>query len=518
MEIITAAEAAEKIKDGASIGTTGFLFAMVCDHIFDAVEERFLKTGHPKDIELTTFSVLGLRKDGTGVDKFAHPGMIRGARIGHMLWSPRLRRMITENEIYCNIYPLGCLTQLVRDMGAGKPGIISKIGLGTFVDPRIEGGRANTVTKTDSARLMEIDGEEYLYYPKFPLDVAILRGTSIDPRGNVTMEDEAMLMDAMSYARAAKQNGGIVIVQVKRLAEEGELDPRVVQIPGVMVDYAVIAPPENHLQTATTEYNAGWAQKERAELGDIEPLPLNIKKVIARRAAMELSKGDVINLGAGIPEMVGSVAAEEGFAGDVTMTVECGHVGGLPMSGLDFGACYNPDYVTTAVSQAEWYDGGGLDVGILGFAEIDGDGNVNASKFGTVVGPGGFMDIATGTEKIVFAGTLTNAGSMKRNGLKTFVEDGKIKIFEEGKKKKFVSEVEQITFSGPQALKNGQDVTYITERAVFKLTEKGLVLTEIAPGIDLEKEVLDQIEFEITVSPQLKEMDPRIFREEKMYR
>lgn len=510
MKIIEAAKVPELIKDGANIGTTGFLFAMVCDHIFDAIEESFLETGHPRDIELTSFSGLGLRKAGTGLDKFAHPGMIRGARIGHMLWAERLRGMITNNEIYCNIYPLGCLTQLVRDMGAGKPGIISKIGLGTFIDPRVEGGRANSVTETDTARLMEIDGEEYLYYPKFPIDVAILRGTSIDPRGNVTMEDEAMLMDAMSYARAAKQNGGIVIVQVKRLAEEGELDPRAVQIPGVMVDYAVVAPPEKHLQTATTEYNAGWAQKERVVTDEIQPAPLNVRKVLARRAAMELSKGDVINLGAGIPEVVGAVAAEEGFADDITMTVECGHVGGLPMSGLDFGACYNPDYVTTAVSQAEWYDGGGLDVGILGFAEVDGQGSVNASKFGTVVGPGGFMDIATGTKKIVFVGTLTAVG------LKTEIEEGKIRIVQEGRKKKFVPEIEQITFSGPQAVAGGQVVMYITERAVFRLTEEGLLMTEIAPGIDLETEVLEQIDFDVIVSPDLKEMDPVIFREEKM--
>ncbi len=510
MKLIEAAEAAELIKDGANIGTTGFLYAMVCDYVFEAIEERFEKTGHPRDIELTSFSGLGLKVDGTGLDKFAHPGLIRGARIGHMLWSPRLRRMITEGEIYCNIYPLGCLTQLVRDMGAGKPGIISKIGLGTFIDPRIEGGRANSVTKTDTARLMEIDGEEYLYYPKFPIDVAILRGTSIDPRGNVTMEDEAMLMDAMSYARAAKQNGGIVIVQVKRLAEEGELDPRSVQIPGVMVDYAVIAPEEKHLQTASTVYNAGWAQRERVELEEIAPAPLNVRKVIARRAAMELKKGDVINLGAGIPEVVGAVAAEEGFADEITMTVECGHVGGLPMSGIDFGACYNPDFVTTAVSQAEWYDGGGLDIGILGFAEVDRDGSVNASKFGTVVGPGGFMDIATGTKKIVFAGTLT------ASGLEVSISGGKVTIRNEGTKRKLVADAEQITFSGPQALVNGQDVMYITERAVFRLTNEGLVLTEIAPGIDLEKEVLDQIGFEVKVSPDLKEMDPRIFMEDKM--
>ena len=354
------------------------------------------------------------------------------------------------------------------------------------------------------------NGEEYLYYPGFPIDVAILRGTSIDPKGNVTMEDEAMLMDAMTIARAAKQQGGTVIVQVKRLAEEGELDPRAVQIPGVMVDYAVLAPEEKHMQTATTVYNAGWAQKERVDLGEMEPIPLNIKKVLARRAAMEVGKGDVINLGAGVPELVAAVASEEGFADDITMTVECGHVGGMPMSGLDFGACYNPDYVTTAVNQAEWYDGGGLDIGILGAAEVDRYGNANASKFGTVVGPGGFMDIASGTKKIVFAGTFTT------KGLAAKVEDGKIHIVCEGAKKKYVADVEQITFSGRQAVESGQDVMYITERAVFRLTEKGLLLTETAPGIDLEKDILDLLDFEIEVSPDLAMMDERIFRDEPM--
>lgn len=510
MKLITAAEAAELIEDGASVGTTGFLFAMVCDYIFDAIEERYLQAGHPKDIELTSFSGMGLQIDGTGMDKFAHPGLTKHVRIGHMLWAQKLRRMITEGEISCNIYPLGCLTQLVRDMGAGKPGTISKIGLETFIDPRLDGGKANEKTKEPTARLMEIDGEEYLYYPKFPIDVALLRGTSIDPRGNVTMEDEAMLMDAMSYARAAKQNGGIVIVQAKRLAEDGELDPRAVQIPGVMVDYAVIAPEEKHMQTATTLYNAGWAQKERVKLDDMEPAPLNVRKVLARRAAMEVPRGAVINLGAGVPELVASVAAEEGFADDITMTVECGHVGGIPMSGADFGACYNPEFVTTAVSQAEWYDGGGLDIGILGAAEVDRFGNTNASKFGTIIGPGGFMDIASGTKRILYTGTFTTKGADIR------IEDGKVRIVTEGSKKKYVPDVEQITFSGKQGVKNGQDVMYITERCVFRLTENGLMLTEIAPGIDLKKDILDMLDFEIEIADDLRLMDERIFRDEPM--
>ena len=521
MKLIEQKDLRDIVKDGDSLATTGFTTSMLCDYVFRGIEKSFIETGHPKDLELISVPMLGIQKPHEGMDCLSHKGLLRGLRTCHINMAPEIQAEVMNNEIYCMMYPYGCIVQLYRDMGAGKPGIISKVGLGTFIDPRIEGGRCNALTKDNVCELMEIHGEDYLFYPKFNIDVAVLRGTSIDKNGNVTMEEEAVLAESMEIAQAVKRNGGIVIVQAKYLVENGTLKPREVSIPGIMVDYAIIAPTEYHMQTMVTEMNPEWTHKERSEKVEMPEVTLDVRKIMARRAAMEIEKGTVINLGIGVPEIVGAVANEEGFAEDITMTVECGHVGGVPANGLNFGGCYNPEYVTNPVRQMDFYDGGGLDACVLSAAEVDRFGNTNVTKFGRIVGPGGYINIATGAGEAVFCGTLT-AG-----GLEVKAEDGKLVIVNEGSKKKYVPDVEQITYSGKQAARRGQKVTYVTERAVFVLRnevseeeanagEPMLELIEIAPGIDLQSQVLDQIGFEVKISSDLKEMDPRIFKDEPM--
>ena len=523
MKIIEQHEVAGLIKDGANVAASGFATSILADHIIRGIEKSFLETGHPRDLELTTISCIGDKTPGEGMDRFAHRGLLRGLRTSHINMCPLLQKAVTDGDIYCHIYTFGALVQLMRDMGSGKPGTITDVGIGTFIDPRLEGGRANRKTKEDVAEVMDIGGSEYLFFPSFGLDVAILRGTTMDMNGNVTMEDEVTYMDILEVAQAVKRNGGIVIVQVKNLVAAGELDPRSVQLPGIMVDYAVVAPARHHMQTMASPMNEDFTQRKHVLLVDLlaKVAPMSERLAIARRAAMELRKGDTINLGMGVPEWVGDVAVQEGFFEELTMTLECGHIGGLPASGLNFGGCYNPEYVTHCSRQLDWYDGGGLDVGILSAAEVDRFGNTNVSKFGKIVGPGGYINIATGAKKMIFCGTLTTGG------LKVGIGDGRLKILKEGSKKKYVSDVCQVTYSGLQALRRRRPVTYITERCVLEMRrdvtpedvlagEPLLELTEVAPGIDVKTQVLDQIGFEVKVSPQLKKMDPRIFTDEPM--
>ena len=510
MKVISAKEAVAKIKDRSSVVATGFVGSGFAEYILETIEQEFLATGTPKDLTVIWDAALGNGR-GMGVDHLGHKGLIKEAITCHLNMNPKLQKMIGDNEIPAQMLPLGAVAQLYREMGAGKPGLFSKIGLGTFVDPRIEGGKCNAKSTKDYVKVVEVEGEEYLFYKAFPMDVAIIRGTSVDQKGNLTCEKECVISDMMVAARAVKRNGGIVIAQVERVVANGSLNARDVIVPGIMIDYVVVAPLEKHKQTAATAYNPAWAQEYRVQLDSLEALPLDERKIIARRAAMEIKENSIINLGFGMPEGLASVAAEEGFAEAITMTVECGHIGGVPASGLDFGGCYNPDYVVDMVRQFEWYEGGSLDAAFLGAAEVDQYGNANVTKFGRIVGPGGFINIAHTAKSVCYCGTFT-AG-----GLEIAVEDGKLRIVNEGKAKKYIADVEQISFSAKYALKEKQKIKYITERAVFDLTLDGIVLTEIAPGIDLKTQVLDQVVgFELKVSPDLKLMDERIFRDEKM--
>lgn len=508
--LISAQEAVSLIKDKSAVGITGFMGSACPEYILKTIEESFLATGHPCELTVTHSPGVGDSKD-RGMNHLAHVGLLKRVVASHYNLAPMLQSKIDAGEIEAYLLPQGTLAQLYREIGAGRPGVITKTGLGTFVDPRQEGGKCNALATENLVELIELGGEEYLWYKSFNIDVAVIRGTSIDEHGNISLEKETTVLDQLALATAAKHCGGIVIAQVERVISANETNPRQVIVPGILVDYAVISPAEHHYQNfANLPYDAALSQEFRVPLAGMEIMQMSERKIIARRAAMELPKNAVINLGIGVPEGVASVAVEEGFSDEITMTVESGHIGGVPSAGMAFGGAYNPEYVSDMVRHFDFYDGGGLDICFLGAAEVDAKGNCNVSKFKRTVGPGGFINIASNTPKAVFCGTLT-AG-----GLKTEVRDGKLIILNEGRSKKYVRNVQQITFSGEYAVKSAQKVLYITERAVFELDRDGVILTEIAPGIDLQTQVLDMIDFDVRVSPNLKLMDSRIFSEGKM--
>lgn len=512
VKIITAEEAAKLVEDNHTITTGGFVGNCLPEALNIAVEKRFLETGHPRDLTYFYPSSQGNRDGKKGADHYAHKGLIKRAIVGHYATAKSLGKMCVNNECEAYNLPQGALVYLMRDIAGKRAGTITHVGLNTFVDPRNGGGKVNERTKEDLVELVKINGEEKLLYKTFPIDIAFIRGTYSDEYGNISLEREVATTEVTSVAQAVKNSGGKVVVQVEGVSKGRNLDPRLVKIPGIYVDYVVVSEPEMHEQTLNMKYNPGLSGEKKVVVGKkSEKMPLNFKKIIARRAAMELEAGAVVNLGVGAPEHISSIADEENTGGLITLTVEAGTIGGIPQGGAGFGSSLNPDAIIDQGYQFDFYDGGGLDLAFLGLAQCDEIGNINVSKFGGfLAGCGGFINITQNAKKVFFCGGFTT------KGLKTKVDDGKLIIEEEGKLTKFIKEVEQITFSGKYAKKINQPVLYITERAVFELRQDGMHLIEIAPGIDIQTQIIDLMEFKPIVDEKIKLMDYRIFREENM--
>lgn len=516
-KLISVEKAAGLIQDGQSIVVGGFVGSGHPEAITSALEEKFLQEGHPKDLQLIFVAGQGDSKN-KGLNHFGQPGMVRRAIGGHWGLAPKLGKMAVEGKLEGYNLPQGVISHIFRDIAAGKPCTITSVGLKTFVDPRVEGGKIFSQSQDDIVKLMEWEGKEYLSYKHFDIDVALIRGTTADEFGNVSMEQEVATLDALSQAMATKKKGGIVICQVMRLAKQSGINHLFVKIPGILVDYIVLVDtiknPSHHMQTFAEQYCPYYSgQVAYPEDSLFSPMEMDIRKLIARRGLLELLPlGEcVVNLGIGMPEGVANVAKEEGVRDRIVLTVESGPIGGLPASGLSFGASYSPYCVLDQPYQFDFYDGGGLDIAFLGAAEIDGHGNVNVSRFGPkLAGCGGFINITQNARRVVYCTTFT------ANGLEVSAEEGKLKILQEGKVKKFVKKVQQITFSAEYASQKGTPVTYITERCVFQLHKDGLHLVEVAPGIDIEKDILAYMEFAPILPEKIGIMNPAIFQAGKM--
>ncbi|MDR3271032.1 MAG: acyl CoA:acetate/3-ketoacid CoA transferase, partial [Peptococcaceae bacterium] len=486
-QFITAQEAADLINDQATLGASGMGQTQWAEELCWALGKRYEETGRPKNITFTHGGMLG-DFNGRSITYLGKEGLVKrwmGALLGVAF---DLLKLLQENKLEAYCLPLGVINQLWCEIAAKRPGVITKVGLGTFVDPRIEGGKMNDVTTEDIVKLIELEGEEYLFYKSYPLDFAFIRGTTADEDGNISMSKESMKLDGLHLAQATRNSGGKVIVQVEWVAKSGTLHPKQVEIPGILVDYVVVATRQEACwQTDGVYFNPAFNGDIKIPVKRIPELPLTERKVITRRAAMELKPGVIINLGTGMPMDIPNIANEENVSEILKMTTESGSCGGLPMPLPFFGSVYNAEALIESKAQFDFYDGGGIDIGFLGLAQTDEEGNINVNKFGNrVMGIGGFINISQNAKKVVYCGTFTHGAELK-------IEDGKVIIVKEGKHKKFLKKVEQICYSGKYAQQVKQQVLFITERGVLTLAEGQMTLSEIAPGIDLEKDLLSMM-------------------------
>ena len=517
-KVISLEQAAALIPSGATVTVSSSSGLGCPDAMLRAIGERFAATGEPRDLTTIHPIAAGDMYGIHGIDHLARPGLLKRVIAGSYpsgpssMPSPRIWRMISENQVEAYNIPSGILFHMHADAAAGRPGVLTKVGVDTYVDPRRDGGRMNDVTTEEIVRVVEFDGEEWLYFKAIPVDVAIIRGTTADELGNVSMEHEGAYLGALDQALAARNNGGIVIAQVKRVAAAGSIPPQQVCVPSVLVDRVVVAP--DQLQTTQTVYDPAISGEIREPLSSFSAVDWGIEKIIARRAAMELREGEAVNLGFGVSALVPRIVLEEGLGDAVTWAIEQGAVGGVPLLGFQFGCAANAQAIVPSPQQFTYFQGGGFDRTFLSFLQVDTCGNVNVSKLATkphvTAGVGGFVDITARARNIVFGGTLT-AG-----GLEVAIEDGRLQIVREGNHRKFVPAVEHVTFSGRIARERGQRVLYVTERCVIRLDPEGLTVVEVAPGVDLERDVLSQAEFPLKVAANVTEMDPRLFRPEPM--
>ena len=504
--ILTADAAAALIEDGQTVAISGNGAGMIsAEAILAALERRFLDTGHPRDLTLVHSLGLGDR-EARGTNRLAHEGLIRKVIAGHFTWSPRIQQLIRDEKIEAYCLPGGAIQHLLREIGAGRPGLFTHSGLGTFVDPRHDGGRCNARSRESLVELLTVGGREVLHYKPFRVDVAIVRGTYADTRGNVSPESEAIDMDVHSIALAAHNSGGRVLAQVRQLLECGAIPARHVRIPGIMVDAVVVDPLQEQFYGLAYDETVSGAKRGYLREGEAT-LPGKLeRRIVARRAAMELRPGASLNFGFGMPGGIFGVIAEQGLGPQLWMSVEQGTHNGAMLDDHLFGAARNADAIVPSIEQFDYYSGGGIDIAFLGMGEVDAEGNVNVSHLGgNLIGPGGFIEIAQNAKKVVFCGTFDAQGT------RIAWAEGRLTILSPGKVRKFVERVERVTFSGTYARENGQEVLYVTERAVLRLDRGGMSLVEIAPGVDLERDIVRNMGFMPDVSTT-REMPPESFR------
>lgn len=508
-KIVSVEDAVALIQNSDVVAVSGYGTNGVPEKSLMALGKRFEDTREPKSLTLMFAGGIGDGAD-RGLNHLGKEGLLARTIGGHYGLIPKIEKLAVENKIKAYNYPEGVITHLYRNIAAGKHFVTSHIGLETFVDPRQSGGKLNDSTEEELISIQNTNGDETLYYKGYPINVALIRGTTADLEGNISLEKESLSLENLSLAMAARNSGGIVICQVERLAQANSIDARHVKIPGFMLDCVVLAEPEFHMQTFDNQYNPALSGEIRTPLEQFPRMELGEKKVVARRAALELTPQAIVNLGVGIPSSVGNIANEERISDQIMLTVDPGIYGGVPLDGYGFGASLNYVASIDHATQFDFIDGGGIDIACLGFAECDASGNINASRFANrISGCGGFINISQNSKKIIFVGTFTSGG------LRTSINNGELKIEAEGKYRKFVNEIEQITFSGSRAGREGRNILYVTERCVFRLRENGLELTEVAPGIDMQKQILDLLPFAPIVN-NVHPMKSELFQEGRL--